>query len=816
MEMAMVDRNSSLHRALWLMMLVGSVAVLVVRLQADANALADDVELTAAQKTELSTWTGQLQEPGRSAKTRLEAASCLLTRTYPQAERVLGELLADASNPAARLAIAEAIARQGGGREAFIEPLLGLLTGEEASAREVAARALATYKDNGVSAKLLGIAADAGQPREVRTATIRAMDGMLDKGVVDALIGLLKDEDPAVVAAAGATLSQLTNITAFGTDAEEWTRWWARNKNKRRSAWLADLANSLAMSKMSLENDNRHLRERIGELMLDLYTATPQGEKQGLILRSLRDSLPVVRQASLRMIMRQIASGQSVPEPILAAVRQVLRDPEPAVRSQAALTLAGLGDALAVNPLLERLDAEQSVAVRSDLLRALGQLRARAALPAVLSELDSPEPGIVASAAGALSRMAEAAPLTSEHKAKAMSAVGEQFRRFGQAKNHLAAREALLEAMGVLGDPESVQTLRGALKDPEPTIRMGAVKGLMRLGDGDAPEAIKPLLADADRGVRQMAIQALGRLSGEEYLEAILQRSDPSVETEAAVRAQAWETVMEVVKPSGPELLRSVIDLLADRPDARSQRIDIMKLYVDALAKAPATQALADARRALGEALLSERRGSEAAGYLAAAYRAYQGESPEAASETWLEWVEALLQANDPSVAKVVGAQEDDGLFARAMTQYRLRLNALSKEGRYPPLISLAEGLVKEVDGRLDDQSRSAVAQMITAARQNQAKADRARVGELAGRLASTDPAVRTSAQGELVAMGARAVPGLLDELERLVSSEAPAPEQEERILAVLGQVAPELTGYDSTASRKQRLERISKWRELL
>ncbi|HOD84798.1 MAG TPA: hypothetical protein PKG77_25560, partial [Phycisphaerae bacterium] len=114
-----------LSRAL-AMVLATALGPAATRAQVSAPAL------SVAQQTELKNSVGQLADPTRSPKTKLEAAELLLTRTYPQARHALAEFLSNPANPSAQVAVAEAIARFGGQDYVeFVEPLMAMLKGKE-------------------------------------------------------------------------------------------------------------------------------------------------------------------------------------------------------------------------------------------------------------------------------------------------------------------------------------------------------------------------------------------------------------------------------------------------------------------------------------------------------------------------------------------------------------------------------------------------------------------------------------------------------------------------------------------------------------
>ena len=215
--------------------------------------------LTPNQRTELETLRAQLAEPDRSAKTKRDAAMLLLTRTYPQAAAVLAEFLSDAGNRDAQVAVAQAVATSGVTRPEFLKPLMDMLTGEEPAVRAPAASALAAFKDEKVLTEFIRLVTSRKTNRAVRLTIITAMQQILDKQAIDALVKLLGDRDEDIRNAACDALAKLTNIRAFGRDPRRWRSWWARNKDKPRSEWLIDLADSLGRVNLDLQRNNAEL-----------------------------------------------------------------------------------------------------------------------------------------------------------------------------------------------------------------------------------------------------------------------------------------------------------------------------------------------------------------------------------------------------------------------------------------------------------------------------------------------------------------------------------------------------------------------------
>ena len=765
--------------------------------------------LTPAQRTELQTLKAQLADPERTARTKRDAAVLLLTRPYPQAVDALGEFLQDKTNRAARIAIAEAVAQTGLTRPEFIPPLVAMLTGPDAAARGPAAQALSAYKDGGVLEEFTQLVTDPKTDRSIRLVIISAMQRILDKRAVDALVRLLGDRDEDVRNAACDALGKLTNIRAFGRDPRRWKSWWAKNKGKPQSEWLIDLADSLARANLELESANAALRRRLGAAMNDLYAATPPAGRDGLLVELLKDDVAEVRLAGARLLGGRLTSTQPVSEPLRAQALARVTDPVPAVRREVALLVPALAGADAAKVLTDRLQAEQATEVREALYRALGLLRDPAVWDRLVAAVRTEDRRVAAAAAGALARVAERNGADDERRAPAVEALKKRYRPARNDPPDL--REALLTAMGALKAKSLAPLLTAALKDPAATVRLSAIKGLQKLGNEAHASEIAALASDSDRGVRLAAISAVGALGGTEHLETLLARTEPRVEPDAAVRQQAWAMAMGLLEKTDPGKLKLLADRLARRPDAREHLIGLLKLWLGKIPPRKVSE-WTPVRLRLGEVLLAAGRPAEAAGELRTVHAALVKAGGDRAGEVWLQWVRALLAADDASaVARIAGSKDADR-FAAAVEQLNARLAALKDEKSWDAFVRLAAAAEAQLADRLDPPAREKLAAHLAEARTQQRLEDRQRVSTLVRRLTAADEAERKAAAAELAAMKARAVVPLAEELRKVLAAEAPDPKAEAAILEQLRTLAPDLSGYDADAPRDRRLATVEQW----
>src|SRR5437867_1977011 len=221
---------------------------------------------------------------------------------------------------------------------------------------------------------------------------------------------------------------------------------------------------------------------------------------------------------------------------------EALRHPEPVVRRQAALAAGRIGDAAAVDALVEALgDSNQGVAAAAAFgLGLLKESRAVAPLLALVRSVPATSQGPPQTeAVTALARIGgddgaralrellglgtTAGVATSAVQSAALLDAWRLGPRapvpalIGHARDpDVTGRWRALYSLAQLRVARAVTTLLDALQDPQPMVRAVAVRGVSRalsdtakLAPQDVVTRIRPLLADRDAGVRVNTLRAL-------------------------------------------------------------------------------------------------------------------------------------------------------------------------------------------------------------------------------------------------------------------------------------------------------------------
>jgi HEAT repeat protein len=771
-------------------------------------------QLSAEEKKELKTLTMQLTDPERMQKTHVDAARLLLQKSYPQAMQILLQQLNDPSNPSAQSAIATGIVQEAAPRKEFVSPLLKMLTGKEPSVRSVAGLALITYKSDDVIADLIKTAAYNKLDRDVRLTTIDAMQWSGSRTCVKTLITLLGDHDRTIRDAAGKSLAAITNIRTLGTNRRAWAAWWKKNRNKTRVQWLSELTDSLTHSVMVLEEDNTVLRKRLVRSIMELYNTSPKTQQTQIILELLGDPIDDVRLLGITLTGNMLAENEKIPPVLAQKIATMYNDPSPKVRGATALLEANLGGPKIVETLLSRLKNEPVPEVRIGILNALGQLKSPVGLNAVLANIESKDANEAMAAAEAFAKIVAAEPLTGKPKASAAAVLNRRYKTAIAGKNDSSLREALLTGMATLGDPSCTGTLIKALKDPSGIIRLAAVSGLAQLQGDATAEKIAPLCSDDDRGVRQAAIAALGKLNGHRYVGVILKRTNPRIESDAAVRNEAMQIVYSLLEKADSKTLKNTLTTLEKNDDTDPLRIKIMQLYVSALKKEKApTITLVKSLMELGARLQQTGRTDETVEIMSEAYTLAQNNgkifSKQELSKIYYAYLGAMLVANDPDSIELMLKQTDKKTFTQSLKMLKGHLAKLINTKEYLPVISLTVKAQEDLDKRLGEDDKTFLTNNLNKARKAQKTIDSETVAKLVSNLDSPTEAESTAAQTQLKGMGKRAITPLLKQLESVVAGEEENPKLEKGIYDVLRQLAPNLGPYDLNADKKQRQMQI-------
>jgi HEAT repeat protein len=315
-----------------------------------------------------------LTDPGATPAQRDDAAKRLVSRTSKEADDVLFKILKNFANRDAQLAVARALASDLTPQPAFVDPLLELL-GSGATLTDAAAQALVVYKNNDrVRDALTAFANNPTYVLEGRIGVIAAMGKLVDKKAAGALVEMMNvpDTNPRLRDAASDALAEMTGLPRGG-DVQAWNQWWEQNRNKNEEEWSKDLLRGMAARRAELDKRLKKVLEETDRRLRENYrAAASDADKTKLLGDFLKNDSEDMRLLGVRLISAESAQFRPVPPAVFEQLRKMVGDSASQVRLEVAVTLGNAGERGAVDALLTQLAQERDVAVKAEIVRALG------------------------------------------------------------------------------------------------------------------------------------------------------------------------------------------------------------------------------------------------------------------------------------------------------------------------------------------------------------------------------------------------------------------------------------------------------------
>ena len=223
----------------------------------------------------------------------------------------------------------------------------------------------------------------------------------------------------------------------------------------------------------------------------------------------------------------------------LTALSSALQSPLWQTRLYAARTLGRIGDAQAVDPLIQALEHSDST-FRAEAIKALGLIGDRRAAPFLIQALMHSEPDTIRPLIEALARLMDA------------SAIPQMIEAFKQEEwsNH----DYIVDSIASMGH-QAFSSVQAYAENASPRIRIGIAKILSRLNHANANEALVKLTRDTDHEVRLISAEALSKHFTPFAIEAMVELlADPI----NAVSSQAAKSLIQVAPLSRQPLVNAL------------------------------------------------------------------------------------------------------------------------------------------------------------------------------------------------------------------------------------------------------------------
>lgn len=545
-------------------------------------------ELSEREQRQLELFDRTIHNASRDIEplTRQQAAEELIAMDIAEATAVLARAL-ESGEPSVVMAVIDAM-------EDSPEPVAGLLPAATATLQHIPdglleklALVLPRYGPEALN-RVAVLARDSNEPPARRTGPIYALAAFRSREAAVVLMALLQEappEPPEILAASGDSLERLTGLP-YGSDAEQWRRWWDKLKNEPIEDWLRIMVLHLSTRTSELEHEinrqgreNEEVAQRLTKALRELFLSLSADEQLVRLPDLLSDPLPPVRVFALGRVERRLRDSERIPEPVQAKLADRLNDTTeaPASRLLAAQLLNDLNYQGTADQVAAALAEETVPANAAGYLEILAKRPAPWALEQILHWLNDTTAG--EAAAGALWSMNTNGLIDDE----AMSAAHNKVR--GAMK--WGPTPALVRVFGAIGDEDDREIVEGFLDSQDPALRRAAAEGLAFAG------ALEPLLARAaDAEIYPYAIRVLARgPAGVPLVAALAELAPPDAHRQEW--AQTIRTAAEALDAS---------DLLAaDDALATHEHVD-SALRAEILARAaqlPADAVTLDQRSAL-------------------------------------------------------------------------------------------------------------------------------------------------------------------------------------------------------------------------
>lgn len=611
------------------------------------------VSIYAAPTTQSADPAQTLLERANPADRRDDAARQLVARRDAASREVLLKALEDASDRVAQLAAARAVATGADPNPAYLVPL-HLLMGSERTLTEAASQALASYRDNPESLRLLINFASARQQRETdRLLAVRALGSTNYKAAAEFLVSLLlRDDDTARVRNAAAdALIEMTGHFELGHDPQLWQDWWGSNANKTDVQWREELQAYQASRYAQTRLQYDQLAGELRSILTRVYDNTPAAQQPALMLSYLRSTSPEIRSIGATIVHNEAMAARPISQEARDQLRSLIGDSSRDVRMAVASALRATNDPAALDALLGQLDKETDPAVKAALAAPIASIGDLSAVPALRKLLADRSVGIATAGASALK---ELGPMLQKDPALAHAVALDLKNALGRAQAGPGAqglREAIAESLIPLRDPEMLQTFYELLRERSSTrIRWAALRGLGELQDPKAADTIARYLEDRESGVRLEAVRSLEKTSAIEHADELYRRMNPVDERDASVRDEAWRVVQTTFAKLPAEQMPEWVKRFSADPSRKAAFLKAMTARED-VRNSPAR--LASAEQDLGNVLMELNQPSDAIVEFRAALDYYASQpSQQVVIERLAEsYLQALLKAREYSTA---------------------------------------------------------------------------------------------------------------------------------------------------------------------
>ncbi len=639
-----------------------------------------------------------------SEEIRIKAATVMLSYENPLARKILIDALKQGENAAARAAVCKALSQTRAeqkplkSKEDFIQPLLDILTTDDAAGAKLAAEATLIFTYEQIRELLESIAANAALPAKARLNAIYALRLHPDMAAVLKLIELLGDPDSQVSAAAVNALSSLG--IPIGDNAD--IRKDITNELKRQGpeAFLRDRLLRRETEIRRLETELNSWRERYRTALDKIYLVfNDDAAKSQFLVENLRDPETIVRLWAIEKVRQDRVGTRpnpKLPDEVGPILTNLISDQNKEVRLKTAQLLSLMGGVIGAGNLLAQLEVEPDDVVKMELFVALGyafgpnpntkvpeDIR-KQALDWAVRYLGENDPKKAQKGAEVMKRLLEQNPdFIGAEVEKYLGLLAEKFNQ--QDKEAAGTlRGELLNTMAGLCAPQSAQNgiarklfrslFEKSLTDRADLVREAAVDGLINIDKAGALKILrKDFLNDPSAVVRRKLIDLAGEVGAKEDLSWLAEQIGSKPEAKAA-----WQSMLKIFNGSDTNVINEWIDKFFSKEGpitlSNEQKIAFLEIADRKIGESKPS-VLKNIRAMLAELYVEMNQFEQAAKYLGRLNEAAQTEEEKEIFlsklvNVYLKWSKAELAANLVANCLLQKDLDTDNLVVRSIDEY--------------------------------------------------------------------------------------------------------------------------------------------------
>ncbi len=315
---------------------------------------------------------------GTTEQVRIDAAGMMLFSDSAAARAILTEGLRQTENEQTRMAICKALVsarleqRDVKDEDGFIEPLLVMLTSENAGSAELASQTILIFRYEQLSGRLEKMADDSSLSVAARLNVIKALQMQPDMRAAFKLMLLL--DDPVKEVSAGAEKSLQSMGVAAIKDTKVRKQVIKEMQRAGQDAFLRNYVVRRESRIVALKSEGDFWKEQYLASLSRIYDGITDDAGRGKFLgENLLSPRAPVRLLALEKIEQwRKGAAPKLPAELGPVLVNMISDPDRNVRLKIGQLLFLIGDLDTAQKLLEQINAEEDEDVRMSLFVALG------------------------------------------------------------------------------------------------------------------------------------------------------------------------------------------------------------------------------------------------------------------------------------------------------------------------------------------------------------------------------------------------------------------------------------------------------------